>query len=134
MQKPGLLRRFGSLLYDSLTFIALWMLGAAIFTSIYGSVTGDGPRHLLQAFCATVIASYFLWCWTHGGQTLGMKAWRLKVVYANGAPLTLLGASLRLVLAIAGMLAGGVSLWWAFVDQDRRFLHDRLAKTSIEFI
>lgn len=121
----------GGVLYDGLTLAALWLLASAVFTSLYGVAEQAVPRLLLQAFSLLVIAGYFLWCWTHGGQTLAMRAWRIRVVHANGVPLTLLGAVLRFLLAGAGLLAGGISLWWALLDRDGQFLHDRLAKTRL---
>lgn len=131
MSTPGLLRRLGGMLYDGLTLVALWLLASAVFTSLYGVADQGWSRLLLQGFSLLVISSYFLWCWTHGGQTLAMRAWRLKVVYANGMPLTLLGALLRFLLAAAGLLAGGAGLWWALLDRDGQFMHDRLAKTRL---
>ena len=128
---PGLLRRLGGILYDSLTLMALWLLTSAVFTSFYGVVESGASRALLQALTFAVVASYFLWCWTHGGQTLAMRAWRIRVVHANGAPLTFFGATLRLLLAGAGIVMGGVGLWWALLDRDGQFLHDRLAKTRL---
>ena len=119
------------MLYDFLTLVALWLLASAVFTSLYGAADQALPRLLLQGFSLLVISSYFLWCWTHGGQTLAMRAWRIKVVYANGMPLTWLGAVMRYLLAMAGLLAGGVGLWWALLDRDGQFLHDRLAKTRL---
>ncbi len=128
---PGIWRRLGGVLYDGLTLAALWLLASAVFTSLYGIAQSGWPRLLLQSFSLLLIAGYFLWCWTHGGQTLAMRAWRLKVVHANGMPLTWMGAFLRLLLAASGLLAGGVGLWWALLDKDGQFLHDRLAKTRL---
>jgi uncharacterized RDD family membrane protein YckC len=131
LETPSFSRRLGGLLYDGLTLVALWLLASAVFTSLYGAVNTASSRLLLQAFSLTIIAGYFLWCWTHGGQTLAMRTWRIKVVYANGAPLTMLGACLRFFLALAGISVGGVGLWWALLDRDGQFLHDRLAKTRL---
>lgn len=111
--------------------VALWMLASAVFTSLYGMADTGASRALLQVFSLALVAGYFLWCWTRGGQTLAMRAWRIRVVYANGAPLTLVGAILRLLLAGAGIAVVGLGLWWALVDRDGQFLHDRLAKTRL---
>lgn len=131
MPTPGLLRRLGGVLYETLTLAALWLLASAMFTSIYGPADTAGARFLLQAVCLVLISSYFLWCWTHGGQTLAMRAWRIRVTYQDGAPLTASGAVLRCLLAVAGIMLGGIGLWWAWVDRDGQFLHDRLAKTRL---
>ena len=131
MISPGLWRRLGGVLYDGLTLIALWLLASAAFTSVHGAAEPGWPRLLLQMLSLLVISGYFLWCWTHGGQTLAMRAWGIRVVHADGMPLTPLGAGLRLLLAASGLLAGGITLWWALLDQDGQFLHDRLAKTRL---
>lgn len=128
---PGFLRRLGGVLYESLTIVALWLLGSAIFTSVYGPADTAGARLLLQGICLVLISSYFLWCWAHGGQTLAMRAWRIRVTYQDGAPLSAPGAGLRYLLAVAGITLVGVGFWWAWLDRDGQFLHDRLAKTRL---
>jgi uncharacterized RDD family membrane protein YckC len=131
MSTPGLLRRLGSLLYETLVFVALWLLGSALFTMIYGGVAEGRQRWLLQLLCLLLISGYFLWCWTHGGQTLAMKTWRIRLVDARGSTPTLAAAVRRYPLAAAGLLLGGAGLWWALLDRDGQFLHDRLAGTRL---
>ena len=124
-------RRLGSLLYDGLTFVALWLLAAALFTLLYGMAEPGWPRGLLQAWCLLVISSHFLWCWTHGGQTLAMRTWRLRVVSQQGGRLPWRLALRRYMLAWVGLGVAGISLWWALADRDGQFLHDRLAGTRL---
>ncbi|HQR60417.1 MAG TPA: RDD family protein [Methylophilaceae bacterium] len=131
MSTPSLLRRLGSLLYDTLVFIALWLLASALFTTIYGSVAESWQRWLLQLFCLAVISSYFLWCWTHGGQTLAMRTWRIHLIDASGSAPSLSAAVKRCLLATVGLLLGGIGLWWALLDRNGQFLHDRLAGTRL---
>jgi len=131
LHTPSLLRRLGSLLYDAMTFTALWLLAAAVFTAFYGTAVEGWPRHLLQGICLSVISIYFLWCWMHGGQTLAMKTWRIRLVDERGAALALPVALKRYLFAGAGLGLAGISLWWALLDRDRQFLHDRLAGTRL---
>jgi uncharacterized RDD family membrane protein YckC len=131
MDTPSFLRRLGALLYDGLSLIVLWLLASVIFTTLYGMADHGVPRLLLQLFCFMVVGGYFLWCWIHGGQTLSMQTWKIKLVYQNGDPLTLMGAVLRLLLATVCLSAGGLGVWWALLDRDGQFLHDRLAKTRL---
>ncbi len=131
LQTPSLLRRMGSMLYDGLTLIALWLLMSALFTTFYGAAATGLPRLLLQGFSLLVISSYFLWCWTHGGQTLAMKTWRVRLVQENGVGLNMATAMKRYLVASAGLALGGVGLWWALFDRDLQFLHDRLSHTRL---
>jgi uncharacterized RDD family membrane protein YckC len=123
----------GSLLYETLTAVTLLLFASAIVTTLLGKTEGTLPRSLLQATALGMVSAYLLWCWMHGGQTLAMKTWRIKVMNVDGSSLNFRGALLRYLLAIVGLGAGGVGLWWALFDPDRQFLHDRLARTRLVF-
>jgi uncharacterized RDD family membrane protein YckC len=101
------------------------------FLAVFGDSTSGWRRHVLQAWVLGVAGAYFAWFWTHGGQTLPMKTWRLRVVRHDGAPVSVARALHRYVLAALGLLALGLGFLWALVDRDRQFLHDRLAGTAI---
>lgn len=131
MTTPGFWRRMGGVLYEALAVIALWMLASAIITSIYGNASSGWARALLQEISVLIILTYFLWCWTHGGQTLAMKTWKIRVVTQKGYPLSLLQALKRFVLSALFVLAGGIGFLWALLDKDRQFLHDRLGGTRL---
>jgi uncharacterized RDD family membrane protein YckC len=60
-----------------------------------------------------------------------MQTWKLRIVTADGNPVSLQQGWLRYALAWPSVLCGGVGLLWALVDRDRQFLHDRLAGTRI---
>lgn len=83
-------------------------------------------RHELQALVALALAAYYLFSWLRGGQTLAMKAWRIRLV-----DVTPRKALVRLVLAA---LLLPVSIAWALFDRDRQFLHDRLAGTRLIYV
>lgn len=80
-------------------------------------------RHELQGVLALALAAYYLVCWLRGGQTLAMRAWRIRLV-----DVTPRKALIRLILAT---LLLPVSIVWALVDRDGQFLHDRLAGTRL---
>jgi len=60
-----------------------------------------------------------------------MKTWRIRLVNPNGAPLTFKQAALRFFLALFGLLLAGVGIWWALLDRDQQFLHDRIVGTRL---
>jgi uncharacterized RDD family membrane protein YckC len=124
---PGLPRRLASLVYEAVLLFAVGFFGAWVFFFASGGVdaTAGAMRHLLQVFLALVFAAYFLWCWLRGGQTLAMKAWKIRLVGVT--PVT---ALIRFVLALF-LVPTLVSIVWAFFDRDRQFLHDRLAGTRL---
>ena len=70
-----------------------------------------------------VLAAYFLWCWLRGGQTLAMRAWKIRLVDVTPGK-----AAARFLIAAALL---PLSILWALVDRDGQFLHDRLAGTRL---
>jgi uncharacterized RDD family membrane protein YckC len=104
----------------AVAFFAAWLF---FFASGARDATTGSLRYVLQLFIAVVFASYFLWCWLRGGQTLAMKAWKIRLV-----DVTPRRALLRFLLALALF---PVSIVWALFDRDRQFLHDRLVGTRL---
>ena len=124
---PGLPRRLASMVYEAILLFAVAFLAAWVFFLASGGrdATAGGMRHLLQLFIGLFFAAYFLWSWLRGGQTLAMKAWRIRLI-----DITPRSAFLRLILA-ALLVPTGISLIWALFDRDRQFLHDRLARSRL---
>jgi uncharacterized RDD family membrane protein YckC len=132
----GFGRRFAALLYDSVLLAALLVA----FTS--GAVFLNGRRavetatagawvYLYRAGLIGVIAGYYLLNWTRSGQTLGMRAWHLRVVTDSGMPLGWPAAALRLVLGAIAWAPAALGVLWLYVDPEHVALHDRLSKTRV---
>jgi uncharacterized RDD family membrane protein YckC len=140
--------------YESLIVLAILLAAALPFMGAATSRLEGLTRHLFQAYLFLVLGLYFAWCWRRGGQTLPMKAWKLRVVRRDGTPLDTLRALLRYVLAASALgstaMAAAVLWWhpgsglawlaaapgvltilWSLVDRERQFLHDRLAGTKV---
>lgn len=113
---------YEAILLFSVAFFAGWLFFAA---SGGRDSTSGGLRYALQLFILVTFAAYFLWCWLRGGQTLPMKAWRIRLVGVSPRK-----ALLRFVLALV-LVPTLVSIVWALFDRDRQFLHDRLAGTRL---
>jgi len=127
----GIGRRLASLLYESLLAVAILFLAGLLF---YGAANGRlaGPvRHVFQIYLLAVLGLYFVWCWYRGGQTLPMKTWKLRLVSADGGPVSASRATLRYLLACLSAALAGAGFVWALFDRDRQYLHDRLAGTRI---
>ena len=62
---------------------------------------------------------YYAWCWVKGGQTVGMKTWRLKLCKPDGSHLTWKEAYLRSSLSL-----GGIAQLWSLFDKENRGWHD----------
>lgn len=132
-QPPGWKPRLACLLYEALTIAAIVIVGLIIPHTLLGVVAGvvAGGRALL-AHLFLILLLYFAWQWLHGGQTLAMKTWKIRLRSSDGEPLRPAQALLRFAIAWPGTLFFGAGFLWAFVDADKQYLHDRVAGTCIE--
>jgi uncharacterized RDD family membrane protein YckC len=129
---PGVVRRLASALYDLLLCVALVLIATFPWLAIFGDSIHGWRRHALQLWVLLVVGAYFVWFWTQGGQTLAMKTWHVRLVRArDGGRVGVWQGAHRFLLAVLGTLAAGLGFWWAFLDRDGQFLHDRLAGTAL---
>jgi len=115
------------MLYEGLLLLAIALFASVVFYAASGGLdaTAGAARLALQVFLLAVFAAYFLASWLRGGQTLAMKAWRIRLVQVTPAR-----ALARFACALV-LVPCGVSILWALFDRDGQFLHDRLAGTRL---
>lgn len=131
---PGLLRRLATMTYDLMLLAGLLVIAALVFTIAAQSLIGTDltrglPRFLFQLYLLAVILTYYIYFWTGGRQTLGMRAWRTQLLRNDGDPLTLADALRRLAYASLTLAPAAVGLWWALFDRDGLTWYDRLSRT-----
>lgn len=126
----GLGKRLLSVLYEALLLFAVLCLAAGLYTIATRALNVVPARAIFQAYLFAAAGGYFIWQWVRGG-TLPMKTWRMRIVDDHGRPLTARRAATRYALAAGGIALLGAGYWWAFLDRERQFLHDRLAGTRI---
>lgn len=107
------------------------MIAGLSFPGAINSQLEDAARQTLQGYLALCLGTYFVICWHLGGQTLPMKAWKLRVERASGERLEVWRAIARYILAGLSVAAIGLGYAWALLDPDRQYLHDRIAGTRV---
>jgi len=133
--------RLLALFYDLWPALALWMLASLCFTLGY-TIAGHHDPHeniaplsalqwALWATCWLLSGLYAVISWRRGGQTLGMRPWRLRVVGSDGRPPSWRALCLRYAMGTLALLAGGLGFWWAWIDRDRLAWHDRASRTRV---
>ena len=151
---PGLGRRLAAFVYEGVLLFGVLMLAGWLYAGLTQQRHALHGKTGLQVFLFSVLGLYFVWFWTHGGQTVAMKTWRLRVVAADGRPLAVGRGVMRYLLcwlwfvpSLAAIelsgLTGGLAVGTTFVSgvlayaaasrlhPDRQFLHDALCGTRI---
>jgi uncharacterized RDD family membrane protein YckC len=150
---PAIRRRLAALLYESVLLFGVVFLAGLAFSLVLQQRNGLTHHDLMSVWIALVAGVYFVGFWHHGGQTLPMKTWRLRVVGPDGVPPSLARATLRYLaawlwflpplvlhplfdLSIAHTLIVEI-IWFALwiagarMGAGRQFPHDRIAGTRI---
>jgi len=150
----GVFRRLAVLVYDALVMLAVLFLATALALPVTHGEAVAAESPLFQLYLLAVMFLYLGWFWTHAGQTVAMRAWRLQVVDTNGNGIGWGLALRRFVAALLPMLPGLLwlglsgqranwmvlvaivapwlgSFLWVAVDPQKRALHDILSGTRM---
>ncbi len=135
-ETPALWRRLAVIVYDLLLIAALLVIADVIVVLPLGAIW-QVPAELIAAnpvfrgYLLVVIVGFFTGFWLRGGQTLGMRAWRVRLVRDDGAPLRLWDTLLRQLAAVLSWIALGLGFAWSLLDKERLTWHDRLTGTRL---
>ncbi|WP_273858482.1 RDD family protein [Photobacterium sp. GSS17] len=121
-QYPSLFRRIAAWLYDSLVVAAVLMLAGGLAMGImaillstglvditgYEDVSDYMTRHpvvgvIYPTYLATAVISFYTYFWCVGGQTLGMRAWKLRIQNKDGSNIRPTQALIRMATSAFGL-------------------------------
>ncbi len=139
--------------YEAVVLFGIFFTADLLFDLITQSKNPLELRTIRQLYLFIVIGVYFTYFWGHGGQTLAMKTWRIKVISTSGQDINFKQACVRYCLSWMWFLpalacnyffeikqwpgvivfATGICLWalTALAGDDQQFLHDTIAKTKL---
>ena len=144
--RASFFRRLAAMVYDVLVAVAVGMCAAMIMLISMlllvenNILDNQGHEHFsdliqhsfsyqlsLQIWVALWVVGFFLWFWRNGGQTIGMRAWRLRLFSTNDKPFGYRRAFLRLIFSF-----GGLGTLLVLLDyKSKQSLQDRVANTEI---
>lgn len=141
------------MVYEAVLLFALGFLADYLFDTLTQSRSGLTHITGRRLWLFTVFGAYFVYFWTHGGQTLPMKTWRIKLEWKDHRTVPVAIAVLRYIacwffVVLATAIAHGLNLeapveaaaltaalilppFAMLIDPDRQFLHDRLLGTRL---
>lgn len=95
---PGLRRRMACWVYEGMLLFGVMFISGYLFSALSQTRHALDNRHGLQAFLFLIFGIYFTW-FGHKGQTLAMKTWHIRLVDAQGKPVTQARALRRYLLS-----------------------------------
>jgi len=130
-QAAGLLRRLAALAYDGVILLGLAFFVTLVLVLVRGGTAIAPGSWWYGLTLAGTGLLFFGWSWTRGGQTLGARAWSLRVEKTDGSALGWKDALLRYLAAWLLLIPPGLGFLWARWDRERRCWHDRLSGTRV---
>ncbi|NIV31049.1 MAG: RDD family protein, partial [Anaerolineae bacterium] len=115
----GMGRRLLIMVYDGLVVVALLILAGAIALPITGSEQQAFRDPLYTLYLIAVWFAYLGWCWTRGGQTVGMRAWKARIVTLEGHPPGWRASSIRFVMSLLSALPLAAGFWMSVLHRER---------------
>lgn len=146
LRAAGLGKRLAAMFYDSMLLIGILFLATAVLGFASGSwqldnapLEGEVVHELppvvsglgYQLYLVALIYLFNCYFWWKNGQTLGMQSWRLRVIDEQGETPDWGRCSLRWLVSVVSLLAGGLGYWWALWQRDGRSWHDLASKTRV---
>ena len=151
---PGLARRLAAFIYEGVLLFGVVMIAGLVYSGLTQQRHALQGRVGLMLFLFMVLGLYFSWFWSRGGQTVAMKAWHIRLLSADGRPVSQARAAARYVLSwlwflpataavysaglhakaeivtamVVGVLAYAALAW---LRPDRQFWHDAVCGTRL---
>ena len=124
-------RRLMIMLYDGVIMLGLLMLASAVALP-FGETEKMAFRDIgFTLWLLLVCFIYLSACWRHGGMTVGMRAWRVKIVSQDGKRISWVACLLRFLTGLLSLTALGLGVFWALLDGKNRGWHDLASHTFL---
>lgn len=119
--------------YDALLLLAVLFLATAIALPFNAGQAFAADQLIYPVYLVTISFVFYGWFWTHGGQTLGLRAWKIKVVRLDGQALSWWQAGIRFIGGLLSWACLGLGFLWCLFDKNALCWHDYLSKTRLVF-
>lgn len=129
--RPGLLRQLMVILYDLLLLISTLFLAAVIPVALNHGEAIQPGNPLFLFYLLMVSLFFYGWFWTHGGQTLGMRAWKVYLVGQDQIQVSWKQAGIRFCVAIFSWLFLGLGFLWQWIGSEKQSWHDVISGTKL---
>lgn len=129
--RPGPLRLLMVMLYDVLLLLSALLLGTMVPVVLNGGDAIEPGNPIFLLYLLMVSLFFYGWFWTHGGQTLGMRAWKVYLVGQNQVEVSWQQATMRFAVAIISWLCLGLGFFWQWLSKDKMSWHDIMSGTQL---
>ncbi len=121
----------GAICYDALLLLAVLFFATAIALPFNSGQAFAADQFFYPVYLLTISFIFYGWFWTHGGQTLGLRAWKIKAETLEGQTMTWQHAAVRFAGGLLSWVCLGLGFVWCLFSKDRQCWHDSFSKTRL---
>ncbi|MGZ8136505.1 MAG: RDD family protein [Methylococcaceae bacterium] len=131
--QSGFLRLLAAIFYDLILLIAVFFVATFLVLPLNSGEAFTNRQFYYPIYLLLVSFLFYGWFWTHGGQTLGLRAWKIKILTINYEPISWTQALSRFAAAILSWAFFGLGFLWILIDKKGHSWHDKLSGTAVFF-
>lgn len=131
--RPGPLRHLIVIIYDLLLLLSVLLLATLVAVLLNQGEAIQPGNPFFMAYLVGVSFLFYGWFWRHGGQTLGMRSWKVFLYSQHTSSITWRQAFIRLIVSIIAWLPLGLGIWWQYLGKHQRSWPDVLSGTFLHF-
>ncbi|PHS27452.1 MAG: hypothetical protein COA83_00085 [Methylophaga sp.] len=131
--RPSLFRMFAVMFYDSMILLSVLMFALFIAVVVNNSEAISQGNLFFIAYLAAVSWLFYAWFWTHGGQTIGMRAWKVYLLSDEKTSVSWRQATIRFIAAVLSWIPLGLGFWWQYFRGSRNSWRDKVSATYLHY-
>ena len=116
-EQAGITHQLLAVFYDAWLLAAVFMAASALTLPFTGGEPVKPGNPFMTTYILFVWYGFYAWFWTHGGQTLGMRSWKIKLISETGEAINLWHALLRFLSGIPTWLFIGIGSYLLMAEQ-----------------
>jgi uncharacterized RDD family membrane protein YckC len=124
-------RRLGAMLYDTILLSSVFFCATFVLIPFLRGEAIESNNLAYKVYLLLLAYLYFVWQWSFGGKTLGMRSWHIKIVNESGMNPNWKQSTKRYLASILSIILFGSGFLWAIFDRKKNTLHDHLSKTQL---
>ncbi|NQY51361.1 MAG: RDD family protein [Piscirickettsiaceae bacterium] len=129
--RPSVLRHLAVMIYDSLLLVSILLLASIPAVALNSGHAIPHNHPIFIIYLLTVSCCFYCWFWTHGGQTLGMRSWKIYIINNNRHSITWTQAFIRFFVAIISWIPLGMGYWWQYLGRNKLSWLDYFSATEL---
>lgn len=118
-----------ALLYDIFPILGIFLITSLFLVLLRGGEEVRPGTVWLQLLLLAEVYLYFTYSWLKGGQTLGMRAWKLGI--QSHQTMTWGQGTLRFLVGLISTALLGLGLWWRRFDAEGLTWMDRVCHRPV---